>query len=160
MCCSSSRAASLTHPTDLREDKRLPHLRNGVCSDPESHFQASPPALMHCTAGDIAFKCNFATLDPATGVVLMRRADRNFEHLGPKMCADLDGGWHQRDCKYLGKHRRVCERNAHEGPMRCCIHSCVSSWCVAHHKRAVGRGPGGGNTIAVCTSFPCRPAPA
>ena len=41
--------------------------------------------------GDIAFKCNFATLDEATGVVLRRRADRHFEALGPALCAALDG---------------------------------------------------------------------
>ena len=42
--------------------------------------------------GDIAFKSNFATLDPATGLVVKRRADRKFEHLGPPLCAALDGG--------------------------------------------------------------------
>lgn len=41
--------------------------------------------------GDIAFKSNFATLDAASGVVLSRRADRNFEHLGPTLCAALNG---------------------------------------------------------------------
>ena len=41
--------------------------------------------------GDIAFKCNFATLDPASGIVLRRRADRKFEDLGPILCAALDG---------------------------------------------------------------------
>ena len=41
--------------------------------------------------GDIAFKSNFATLDPGTGVVLRRRADRRFEDLGPQLCAALDG---------------------------------------------------------------------
>lgn len=41
--------------------------------------------------GDIAFKCNFATLDTASGIVTSRRADRHFEHLGPTLCAALDG---------------------------------------------------------------------
>ena len=41
--------------------------------------------------GDIAFKSNFATLNAATGVVERRRADRKFEHLGPALCAALDG---------------------------------------------------------------------
>ena len=41
--------------------------------------------------GDVAFKCNFATLDPATGMVISRRADRKFEDVGPVLCADLDG---------------------------------------------------------------------
>ncbi|KAJ4460306.1 putative bisphosphoglycerate-independent phosphoglycerate mutase [Paratrimastix pyriformis] len=41
--------------------------------------------------GDIAFKSNFATLDPATNVVLLRRADRNFEEIGPILCAALNG---------------------------------------------------------------------
>ncbi|CAL5223026.1 g5481 [Coccomyxa viridis] len=41
--------------------------------------------------GDIAFKCNFATLDTSTGIVASRRADRNFEDMGPTFCADLDG---------------------------------------------------------------------
>ncbi|KAL6783755.1 hypothetical protein ACKKBF_B05675 [Auxenochlorella protothecoides x Auxenochlorella symbiontica] len=41
--------------------------------------------------GDIAFKANFATLDPASGIVLRRRADRRFEAEGPVLCAALDG---------------------------------------------------------------------
>ncbi len=41
--------------------------------------------------GDIAFKSNFATLNTATGIVESRRADRNFEHLGPPLCTALDG---------------------------------------------------------------------
>ena len=41
--------------------------------------------------GDIAFKCNFATLDTTTGMVIKRRADRHFEDVGPVLCAALDG---------------------------------------------------------------------
>lgn len=41
--------------------------------------------------GDIAFKCNFATLDPSTSMVTSRRADRNFVDMGPLFCADLNG---------------------------------------------------------------------
>ena len=41
--------------------------------------------------GDIAFKSNFATLDPVRRVVLSRRADRRFEDEGPLLCAALDG---------------------------------------------------------------------
>eukprot|EP00250_Pteridium_aquilinum_P012894 c21010_g1_i2 orf=41-1498(+) len=40
--------------------------------------------------GDIAFKCNFATIDDATGIVTSRRADRHFEEEGPILCAALD----------------------------------------------------------------------
>ncbi len=42
--------------------------------------------------GDIAFKCNFATLDTDTGIVISRRADRRFEDVGPVLCAALNGG--------------------------------------------------------------------
>ena len=41
--------------------------------------------------GDIAFKCNFATLDTGTKLVIKRRADRHFEDVGPELCAALDG---------------------------------------------------------------------
>lgn len=41
--------------------------------------------------GDIAFKCNFATLDTRTGVVISRRADRRFEDIGHVLCAALNG---------------------------------------------------------------------
>ncbi len=41
--------------------------------------------------GDIAFKCNFATLDTSSGIVISRRADRKFEDIGPRLCADLNG---------------------------------------------------------------------
>lgn len=43
--------------------------------------------------GDIAFKCNFATLDSASGILTSRRADRNFEDAGPLFCADLNGAF-------------------------------------------------------------------
>ncbi len=44
--------------------------------------------------GDIAFKSNFATLDPSTGIVTSRRADRHFEDVGPLFCEDLSGAQH------------------------------------------------------------------
>jgi 2,3-bisphosphoglycerate-independent phosphoglycerate mutase len=64
--------------------------------DPRAHYRGrgafeSMGAGLAMAPGDIAFKCNFATLDPATGLVLQRRADRRFEHLGPELCAALDG---------------------------------------------------------------------
>jgi 2,3-diphosphopglycerate-independent phosphoglycerate mutase len=61
--------------------------------------------------GDIAFKCNFATLDPETGIVISRRADRHFEEEGPALCAALDGlhvpGYPQHSVmvKYATEHR-------------------------------------------------------
>ena len=48
-------------------------------------------AGLHMAVGDIAFKSNFATLDPVSRVVLRRRADRRFEDVGPLLCAALDG---------------------------------------------------------------------
>jgi hypothetical protein len=33
---------------------------------------------------------NFATLDPKTNIVISRRADRNFEDLGPPLCSYLN----------------------------------------------------------------------
>lgn len=41
--------------------------------------------------GDIAFKSNFATIDRASRIVVSRRADRDFEGLGPSLCAAIDG---------------------------------------------------------------------
>jgi 2,3-diphosphopglycerate-independent phosphoglycerate mutase len=61
--------------------------------------------------GDIAFKCNFATLDPETKIVLHRRADRRFEEEGPVLCAALDNlqvpGYpeHTISVKYATEHR-------------------------------------------------------
>eukprot|EP00160_Parvularia_atlantis_P003569 Unigene12987_Nuclearia_a/m.39399 Unigene12987_Nuclearia_a/g.39399 ORF Unigene12987_Nuclearia_a/g.39399 Unigene12987_Nuclearia_a/m.39399 type:complete len:220 (-) Unigene12987_Nuclearia_a:697-1356(-) len=64
--------------------------------EPRQHYRGrgafeSMGAGLAMQPGDIAFKSNFATLDEATGVVLRRRADRNFEGLGPALCAALDG---------------------------------------------------------------------
>lgn len=42
-------------------------------------------------AGDIAFKCNFATWDPSTNLVVSRRADRNFVVEGPILSEALNG---------------------------------------------------------------------
>eukprot|EP00850_Spirogloea_muscicola_P022802 SM000312S11995 [mRNA] locus=s312:86963:88923:- [translate_table: standard] len=47
-------------------------------------------AGLHMKPGDIAFKCNFATVDDLTGEVVSRRADRHFEREGPILCAALD----------------------------------------------------------------------
>jgi 2,3-diphosphopglycerate-independent phosphoglycerate mutase len=61
--------------------------------------------------GDIAFKSNFATLDPQAGIVLRRRADRRFEDLGPVLCAALDRlrlpsfPQHTVSVKYATEHR-------------------------------------------------------
>jgi 2,3-diphosphopglycerate-independent phosphoglycerate mutase len=61
--------------------------------------------------GDIAFKCNFATLDPETKIVLHRRADRRFDQEGPILCAALDNlqvpGYpeHTISVKYATEHR-------------------------------------------------------
>lgn len=41
--------------------------------------------------GDIAFKCNFATLDPRTGVVITRRCDPHFPQWGRPLCSYLTG---------------------------------------------------------------------
>ena len=40
--------------------------------------------------GDIAFKCNFATYNPDTRVVIHRRVDRDFTVPGPVLCEYLD----------------------------------------------------------------------
>ena len=59
--------------------------------------------------GDIAFKCNFATYDPATSVIVKRRADRRFEEEGPILCSVLDGEhWSQerhskKNCSAISK---------------------------------------------------------
>jgi 2,3-diphosphopglycerate-independent phosphoglycerate mutase len=61
--------------------------------------------------GDIAFKCNFAMIDPETKIVLHRRADRRFEEEGPILCAALDTlqvpGYpeHTISVKYATEHR-------------------------------------------------------
>eukprot|EP00850_Spirogloea_muscicola_P014997 SM000111S18820 [mRNA] locus=s111:369107:371266:+ [translate_table: standard] len=47
-------------------------------------------AGLHMEPGDIAFKCNFATVNDLTGEVVSRRADRHFEREGPLLCAALD----------------------------------------------------------------------
>lgn len=68
-------------------------------------------AGLHMEPGDIAFKSNFATLNPATGIVEKRRADRHFEALGPPLCAALDGlklpsfPQHAVSVKYATEHR-------------------------------------------------------
>ena len=41
--------------------------------------------------GDIAFKSNFATIDPSSGIVVKRRADRRFHEWGVDLCQALDG---------------------------------------------------------------------
>ncbi|MEW5299605.1 MAG: hypothetical protein WDW38_004353 [Sanguina aurantia] len=84
--------------------------------DPRSFYRGrgafeSMGAGIHMAPGDIAFKCNFATINPSTGIVEHRRADRDFEHLGPTLCAALDGlalpsfPQHTVSVKYATEHR-------------------------------------------------------
>ncbi|KAI8467172.1 MAG: 2,3-bisphosphoglycerate-independent phosphoglycerate mutase-domain-containing protein [Monoraphidium minutum] len=84
--------------------------------DPRRYYRGrgafeSMGAGLPMAPGDIAFKSNFATLNPATGVVEKRRADRKFEHLGPPLCAALDGlrlpsfPQHAVSVRYATEHR-------------------------------------------------------
>lgn len=57
--------------------------------------------------GDIAFKCNFATYDTATAIVVKRRADRTFEREGPILCAHIDGE-SGAVCDYITAIRQRC----------------------------------------------------
>jgi len=68
---------------------------------------------------DIAFECSFATLDVATGIVTSRRADRHFEHLGPTLCAALDGEetWDDGSSISKGNRKRSSIKGCLEG---CC----------------------------------------
>ena len=66
--------------------------------DPRKYYRGrgafeSMGAGLDMAPGDIAFKCNFATVDVTSGLVLRRRADRRFEDIGPVLCAALDGMW-------------------------------------------------------------------
>ncbi len=68
--------------------------------------------------GDIAFKCNFATLDTTTGMVIKRRADRHFEDVGPVLCAALDG-----ECALHIAKRRAAVHQMHV-PCACLLVRC------------------------------------
>ncbi|KAH7446552.1 hypothetical protein KP509_01G061700 [Ceratopteris richardii] len=63
--------------------------------DPRTYYRGrgafeSMGAGIAMSPGDIAFKCNFATIDDQTGIVTSRRADRHFEVEGPVLCSALD----------------------------------------------------------------------
>ncbi len=66
--------------------------------------------------GDIAFKCNFATMDMDTGIVTSRRADRDFEHVGPELCAALDGEPYSLAVQIV----RPCRTGGAAAPRRAC----------------------------------------
>eukprot|EP00698_Gefionella_okellyi_P022457 TRINITY_DN7450_c0_g1_i3.p1 TRINITY_DN7450_c0_g1~~TRINITY_DN7450_c0_g1_i3.p1 ORF type:complete len:342 (+),score=51.82 TRINITY_DN7450_c0_g1_i3:133-1026(+) len=64
--------------------------------DPRKYYRGrgcfeSMGSGLEMQVGDIAFKSNFATYDASTGIVVSRRADRDFEAIGPLLCAALDG---------------------------------------------------------------------
>lgn len=48
-------------------------------------------AGIEMTYDDIAFKCNFSTMDPETGIVTRRRVDRDFPEWGLPLCDALNG---------------------------------------------------------------------
>jgi 2,3-diphosphopglycerate-independent phosphoglycerate mutase len=48
-------------------------------------------AGMRMGTGDIAFKCNFATFNTESGIVVSRRCDRDFTAEGPVLCKFLNG---------------------------------------------------------------------
>lgn len=68
--------------------------------------------------GDIAFKSNFATLDPSSGIVTSRRADRHFEDVGPLFCADLTGAQHPWSCRSISYSTPCCNFVALPYPCR------------------------------------------
>ena len=47
-------------------------------------------AGLHMDVGDIAFKCNFATLDDSSGTVTRRRVSRKFYEWGLELCDAID----------------------------------------------------------------------
>jgi 2,3-bisphosphoglycerate-independent phosphoglycerate mutase len=60
------------------------------------------------TNDDIAFKCNFAHMDPTSGKVLLRRVDRNFDKWGLPLIDCLDNMvlsiFEENDTKLTAKH--------------------------------------------------------
>ncbi|GIL47029.1 hypothetical protein Vafri_3864 [Volvox africanus] len=99
LACGSDTA----HMSIFGYDPRIYYRGRGAFESMGAGIPMSP--------GDIAFKCNFATLDPTSGIVVSRRADRNFEHVGPILCQALDGlpvpGYpeHSVSVKYATEHR-------------------------------------------------------
>jgi len=91
------------HLSILGYDPRKYYRGRGAFESMGSGLEMAP--------GDIAFKSNFATLDPTTNIVVSRRADRHFEHLGPTLCAFLTGislpsfSQHRVDVQYATEHR-------------------------------------------------------
>ncbi|KAF6224680.1 hypothetical protein HO173_012921 [Letharia columbiana] len=79
LACGSDTA----HLSIFGYDPRLYYRGRGALESMGAGIDMAP--------GDIAFKCNFATLDPATKIVLKRRADRHFEDVGPLLCSALNG---------------------------------------------------------------------
>ncbi|KAI8380913.1 2,3-bisphosphoglycerate-independent phosphoglycerate mutase-domain-containing protein [Radiomyces spectabilis] len=64
--------------------------------NPRQHYRGrgafeTMGAGLEMQPGDIAFKSNFAYMDRESGIVISRRADRQFEGLGPVLCEALDG---------------------------------------------------------------------
>ncbi|OBZ83553.1 2,3-bisphosphoglycerate-independent phosphoglycerate mutase 1 [Choanephora cucurbitarum] len=63
--------------------------------DPRVYYEGrgafeSMGAGLEMIPGDIAFKCNFAYLDETSGTVVLRKADKHFEGIGPVLCHYLD----------------------------------------------------------------------
>ncbi|GAA5806453.1 hypothetical protein HPULCUR_011987 [Helicostylum pulchrum] len=84
--------------------------------DPRVHYRGrgafeSMGAGLEMIPGDIAFKSNFAYLDKSTGIVVLRKADRNFEGLGPVLCKAINNVKlpsfpnHSISVKYAIEHR-------------------------------------------------------
>ncbi|KAL0490721.1 2,3-bisphosphoglycerate-independent phosphoglycerate mutase [Acrasis kona] len=76
--------------------------------EPRKHYKGrgsfeSIGAGLDMIKGDIAFKCNFATFDHSSGLVVSRRADRDFEHLGPELCSFLEKSLNPFFIEFQGK---------------------------------------------------------
>lgn len=64
--------------------------------DPQKYYRGrgafeTMGAGLEMKEGDIAFKSNFAVVDPESGIVLNRRADREFHVWGQELCDFLNG---------------------------------------------------------------------
>ncbi|KAI8647161.1 putative 2,3-bisphosphoglycerate-independent phosphoglycerate mutase [Parasitella parasitica] len=84
--------------------------------DPRRYYEGrgafeSMGAGLDMIPSDIAFKSNFAYLDKESGIVIKRKADRNFQDIGPILCKAIDNiklpsfPNHSVSVKYAIEHR-------------------------------------------------------
>jgi len=94
LACKATQYCTSTAPASsnlLLLKQAVPHQQGTRHSDSSLARDESSPDAGRCGAVTLLSLCCHSAVTLLSGIVEKRRADRQFEHLGPTLCEALDG---------------------------------------------------------------------